>query len=207
MDIDRNFQSLGPRQYRFEHRIVEEASIRWTVGQETVKTKVFYRSFQLARRRIRRKHWQMRKALVSVRVTGGRFKQCIVIVLRQRDALGTGDDVGSWTRDREHLHGDPARIHVRKARFTQVGKLAALDGLTPDHIRPGETAAANGSRIDAADNGWNGVVLFQRDDAHGASPCSFASVRPGFEICARLAFQSRRSRRTRYMRLKSSGNP
>src|SRR5262249_36040007 len=114
-------------------------------------------------RPIWRKHWQMRKALVSVRVTRGRFKQMIVIVLRQLDAVGTGADVGSWTRDREHLHGDSACIHIREARFAQVGKLAPLDGLSPDDIRPGKTATENSGRVDAADNGWDGIVLFQRD--------------------------------------------
>jgi hypothetical protein len=112
----------------------------------------------------------MRETAKPVWMTGAGFGQCVVIVPCQRDALGTWDDVGPWAGDRKHLHGDPAGIHICQARVTEVGQLVPLDDLSPDDIRPGKTAAADGGRVDATDKSRNSIMLFQRNYAQGVSP-------------------------------------
>jgi len=45
MDIDRHSQSLGPRQDRFERRIIKEATVRRTIYQEPVEAEILDRPF------------------------------------------------------------------------------------------------------------------------------------------------------------------
>src|SRR5262245_27204904 len=115
-------------------------------------------------------HRQMRETAESVRMTGGGLGQRVVIVPCQRDALSTRHDVGPWSGYREHLHRDPARIHVRQSCVTEVSQLVPLDDLSPDDIGPRKAAAADGGGVDAADDSRNGVMFFQRDHAHSVSP-------------------------------------
>jgi hypothetical protein len=61
-----------------------------------------------------------------------------------RDALGTRHDVGPWSGNREHLHRDPARIHVRQSCVTEMSQRAPLDDLSPDDIGPREATTAPG---------------------------------------------------------------
>src|SRR5262245_18188858 len=123
MDVDRHTQSLGPRQDRFESEIIEETTARRTIYQEPVEAEILDRPFQFIRSRVRRMHRQMRETAESAWMTGGGFGQGVVIVPSQRYALGARHNVGPWSGDREHLHGDPARIHVRQSCVTEVSQL------------------------------------------------------------------------------------
>src|SRR5208282_3055297 len=81
-----------------------------------------------------------------------------------------GNKVGARAGDREHLHGDPARIHVREPRGAEVAQLVPLDHLAPDDIGPWKPPPPYRLRVDPAHQLGNGEVLLQRDDAHVVSP-------------------------------------
>src|SRR5262245_65866662 len=104
-------------------------------------------------------HREMRKALVSIRMAGRRFKKRVVVVPRQSNAIGARDDVGPWTGDRKHLQGNPAGIHICDARVTELGQLVSLEGLAPDDIGCRNGAAATGGRIGLANDGRTSVSV------------------------------------------------
>ena len=85
-------------------------------------------------------------------MAGDRFGQRIVISARQVDTRLARNKIRSWAGDREHLHGDPARIHVGEARVAEVSQFVALDLLAPDDFGPRKTAASDRGRVDAADD-------------------------------------------------------
>ena len=71
-------------------------------------------------------------------------------------------------RHRQVAGADP--IASTLTGVTEVGQLVSLDGLPPDDLGARKAASANSGRVDPADDCGNGIVLFQSDDAHGASP-------------------------------------
>src|ERR1700735_1249891 len=99
-------------------------------------------------------------------MSGAGLGQRVIVSGSAVDAALSRRKVGAWAGHRQHLHGDPARIHVGEPRVAKVGELVALCSLGPDEVRPGETAASDRVGGDAGDDAGYGVVFFQGDDAH-----------------------------------------
>ena len=166
MEVDRQVERLGARQDRLERRVIQEAPVGGAVHQRAVKAEILDRALQFVRRCIGGEHRQVRKAAVAVRVARAGLGQCVIVGARQVDARLARHQVGARASDRQHLHGDPALVHVVKARAAEVGEFVAFGGLRPDELGAGK--AASGDRVggDAGDDAGDGVVLFQGDDAH-----------------------------------------
>ena len=170
MEIDRHVERLGARQDRLECGVVEEAPVGRAVHQHADEAQLLDRALEFVRCRLGGEQRQMREAAVAVGMAGAGLGQRVVVGARKVDARLARHKVGAWAGDRQHLHGDPAGVHVREASVAEVREFVALGGLRPDEVGPGK--AATGDRVggDAGDDARDGVVFFQGDDAHGAPP-------------------------------------
>ena len=61
-------------------------------------------------------------------------------------------------------------VAAKLAGACTVTKVRLKNHPPPHDLGPRKAAAADGSRIDTADDPRNGVMFFQRNDAHDASP-------------------------------------
>jgi hypothetical protein len=137
-----------------------------------VEAKFLDGALEFVRRRVGGEQWQVREAAIARRMAVAGRCQGVVVGPRQRDPLLPRNKVRSWAGDREHLHGDPAGIHVRAPRVAEVREFVAFGGLRPDEVRTGKAATGNGIGRDAGDEVRNGKVFFQCNDTHVSfSPC------------------------------------
>ena len=121
------------------------------------------------RRSLGRMHRQMREPPIPRRMPLAGLRQRIVIVPSQRDPRRPRHQIRPRPRHRQHLHADPARIHIRDPRLPKIRQLRPLGRLRPDKLRPGKPPSRDGFRRNAGDDAGNGIVFFEGNEAHLAS--------------------------------------
>src|SRR6266436_8285897 len=93
----------------------------------------------------------------------------IVQLAAHRDTLGTRNKIGAGASVRENLHRNARLIHRLQTPLANLGKEFKGIGTARGQCSLPESAAADGSRIDAAGQRRNCKMLLECDGAHGAS--------------------------------------
>jgi hypothetical protein len=120
----------------------------------------------------------VRETSETIRMARAGLGQCVVVGAREVDARLARYQVGTRAGHREHLHGDPAGVHVGEPRRAKFGEFVALGGLRPDEVGAGKATAGDRVGGDAGDDAGDGVVFFQGDDAHLVFSHGVGRVRP-----------------------------
>ncbi len=169
VDVDRHIEIYGGRQQAIVARVVEKAPFRRAVHERADKAQLLHRAHQLSSAGVGALHRQHREAREAIRMAGDGRCQMVVHLARDGDALGARHEVRAGTGVGEHLDGDAGLVHGPQAPLADLGQqLAEVWALRGRCSRP-ETAAGDGGRIDTADQGGNGEMLFKGDDTHALS--------------------------------------
>src|SRR5215472_1656208 len=140
MQIDGHGQLFGPREDRSEPAVIEEEIFGQPVNQGATEAKIAYRALQFVGCRIRTAHRQMSKGREAIGMLGDGFCDPVVEVARERDALKTIDEIGTWTREREHLCGDSRLVHFAEPKRADLWHLL-FHGRAPPPLVPNRVTA------------------------------------------------------------------
>src|ERR1700751_1665116 len=97
MQIDRHIELLSPCQDRMEAAIVKEEIFGHTIDEGATEAKVAYRTLKFIGRRLWSAHRQMSKTRETIRMLGYGFRERVVDLACERDALRAIDEVGAGT--------------------------------------------------------------------------------------------------------------
>ena len=165
MQVQRHAEALELGPYRPELRLVQVVAPHVVVVQHALEPEFLHRPAQLHHRGLRVLQRQGREAREPGRVLGDRLGQVVVDPPRGGHGLGgVVDHLQAGRGQREDLHVDAVRVHVRQPQLGQVGQ--APEPLLRHRPRNRKTLP---DRTLLPDRSGNGERLFHGHNTHISS--------------------------------------